>query len=330
MSRQILLAHGGGGRLMRELVEGGIVPALGKGVLERLEDSAVVGEGIVVTTDSYVVKPLFFPGGDIGRLAVSGTVNDLAVTGGKPLYLTFALIIEEGFEVEALERIVASVRQTADEAGAEIVTGDTKVVERGAADGLFINTAGVGRLLRRFDIGSVRPGDKVIVNGPIGEHGLAVMSLRANLGFEGELKSDAAPLFGMVEPLLRSGLDIRFMRDPTRGGVAACLNELAQGAGVGVVLQEESLPVTAPVRAACELLGLDPLYAANEGKVIVVASADCADEVVRILALSPYGRAARIIGEVVEDAQKLVILRTRIGGERIVDMPYGEELPRIC
>lgn len=315
---------------MRELIEGSFVPILGRETLGQLDDGAVLDGSLVFTTDSYVVKPLFFPGGDIGRLAVSGTVNDIAVSGGKPLYMSFSVIVEEGFEVDELEKILASARATADEARIEIVTGDTKVAERGSADGLFINTSAIGKLIRPLSPENVSVGDMVIINGPIAEHGIAVMSMRERLGFKGELRSDVAPLSAVLEELLLSRCEIHFMRDPTRGGISACLNEVARQAEVGILIEEQSLPIGREVKSACELLGLDPLDVANEGKVLIFAPPEAVECVLSVLRSSEHGREARVIGQVVQDSQRLVILRTRIGGERIVDMPYGDELPRIC
>ncbi|KPJ60204.1 MAG: hydrogenase expression/formation protein HypE [Latescibacteria bacterium DG_63] len=331
----IRLAHGSGGKLTHDLVERMFLPRFRNAVLEELADAARVAIGglrLAFTTDSYVVKPLFFPGGDIGRLAVSGTVNDLAVVGARPLFVSSALIIEEGIEEELLVRVTDSMHAAAAEAGVEIVAGDTKVVEKGGADGLFINTSGLGVIDGEIDLGPhrVKAGDRVLVSGSVADHGIAVMAARQELGLEPPIETDCAPLGGLVADLLALGQAIRFMRDPTRGGVAMSLNEMALQAEKVVVIDETEVPVKESVRSACELLGFDPLYVANEGKVVAIVAAEAADEAIGILRQHPLGRDARLIGEVADGERPHVVLRTAIGGRRIVDMPVGEQLPRIC
>ena len=333
----ILLAHGGGGVLMRELVEGVIVETLGRPDSETLEDSAVMpweSEGwLALTTDSYVVKPLFFRGGDIGRLAVAGTVNDLAMVGAKPLWLTLSLVIEEGFSIGNLRGILESARQTAEEAQVRIVAGDTKVVERGSADDLFLNTAGVGTVRNDLQISAAnaRPGDVVLLSGRIGDHGIAVLSEREGLEFETPVTSDVAPLAGLVAAMLGAApTGIRSLRDPTRGGISSALNEVASASDVGLVLKEDCIPVQPSVRAACDMLGLDPLAVANEGKLIAVVSTDAAETVLDAMHAHPLGKDAAIVGEVTAKSPGTVVLDTLAGGLRVVDVPYGEQLPRIC
>jgi len=331
--KTLLLAHGGGGTLMRDLIEQVIVPHLPRPDALGLEDSAVlpaVRERIAFTTDSYVVRPLFFPGGDIGRLAVCGTVNDLAMAGAVPKYVSLAFIAEEGLPVAELERILASIQFAAAEAKLEIVTGDTKVVNRGAADGLFVNTAGIGFVPEGRAVGPshVVPGDVVIVNGPIGDHGIAIVSEREGLKFHTPVKSDVAPL-GAVVMRLFDVADVHCLKDPTRGGVAAALNEIATTAGLGICLNEEHLPVRPEVQGACDMLGFDPLYVANEGKVLVVCPPDSERPILQILNEHPLGPAA-VIGQVTASNPGMVTMSTRAGGTRIVDWPYGEQLPRIC
>jgi len=322
---------------MRELIRQEILPALGGDPLAILADSALIGDlppgRLAFTTDSYVVKPLFFPGGDIGRLAVSGTVNDLAVVGARALALSLSFILEEGFPLADFRRVLASVGQTAREAGAPVVTGDVKVVERGGADGLFINTAGVGVVPQGVRLGAerVEPGDAVLLSGPIGNHGVAVLSARQGIAFETTVESDVAPLGGLTEALLAaSGSSVRWMRDPTRGGLAATLAELAEDAEVELTVLEELIPVTAGVRAACELLGLDPLVVANEGKLVAVVSADATEAALTALERHRLGAQAALIGQVSARGRGRVVLQTRAGGRRLVELPYGEELPRIC
>jgi len=334
--RKILLAHGGGGRLTAKLIEDTILPRFRNDVLAELGDSAkldLASGKICFTTDSYVVKPLFFNGGDIGKLAVCGTVNDLAVAGAEPVALSLSLIIEEGFSVETLERILSSAAGTAESAGVSIVTGDTKVVEQGAADGIFINTAGVGVRREGVDLsfGRITPGDKIIVSGTIGDHGMTIMSQREEIKFETLLKSDCAALGGLTAELLKEPGAIKFMRDPTRGGVAATVNEIANSANVSVELKETSLPINPTVQAAADVLGFDLLNIANEGKVIIVADGDSAESLLACCRNHPLGKDAAIIGEVLESHNDPTVeLVTKIGGRRMVQVPYGRELPRIC
>ncbi len=342
---QITLAHGSGGRAMHELIEGLFLEYLRNPLLEALEDQAVfeVGDAagrtrLAFTTDSYVVTPIFFPGGDIGRLAVCGTVNDLCVSGARPLYLSAAFILEEGFPVEELRRILASMRAAAEEAGVSVVTGDTKVVQKGSADKLFINTAGIGIIESSVRISAARAqvGDKVILSGTIGDHGTTIMIARGELELETDIESDAAPLNSLVREMLEevartADVDaIHCLRDPTRGGVATTLNEIALGSEVCIEIQEDRIPVREEVHGACEILGLDPLYVANEGKLIAIVAAEVADRVVARMREHAYGRDAGIIGEVKAEPQGIVAMRTGFGGTRIVDMLVGEQLPRIC
>jgi len=329
---RILLAHGGGGALTHELIEKVFAPAFDLGTLE---DSAVVefaGQRLAFTTDSYVVKPYLFPGGDIGKLAVCGTVNDLAVQGAQPLWLSLGMILEEGLPLADLQKIVASIKTTAEEVGVKVVTGDTKVVERGKCEGLYINTAGIGRVVTEQPLGSsqVRPGDTVVVSGLLGEHGVAVMSRREGIAFQTSVVSDCAPLWQLVKTVVDSGAEVHAMRDPTRGGLAATVCDFARVSQVGIRLQETALPVSPAVRGACDLLGLDPLSIANEGKLVVVCRGADAERVVQAMRSVPIGRGAVVVGEVIEKPKGLALLRTAIGGERIIDMPTGEDLPRIC
>ncbi len=327
---RILLAHGGGGSLTHELIERVFAPAFG---METLEDSAVRefgGQKLAFTTDSYVVKPYFFPGGDIGKLAVCGTVNDLAVQGAQPLWLSLGMILEEGLPLADLEKIVASIKVTAAEVGVTVVTGDTKVVERGKCEGIYINTAGVGRVVAEVSCARIQVGDVVIVSGNLGEHGVAVMSQRAGISFQTSVVSDCAPLWSLVKTVIDTGAEIHAMRDPTRGGLAITVCDFSSAARVGMRLEETALPVSREVRGACDLLGLDPLSIANEGKVVVVCPSADAGRVVSAMQVHPLGRNARVIGEVIEQPKGMALLRTTIGGERIIDMPTGEDLPRIC
>lgn len=332
---KITLAHGSGGKLTHELVKQLFLPNFNNVALSQLSDSALLplnGMKLAFTTDSYVVKPLFFPGGDIGKLAVSGTINDLAVAGARPMFLSAGFIIEEGLEMSLLEKVVRSMKETAAGSGVDIVTGDTKVVEKGSADNLYINTCGIGIVDDRTNLSpsSIEAGDKIIVSGTIGDHGLAVLSERESLGFNPLIQSDCAPLSGMIGKLIASGANIKFMRDPTRGGLATTLNEIVNPQKYGIVIEEQSIPMNDGVRALCEILGYDPLYIANEGKVVVVASADDAVKIRDILREDDLGKDAEIIGNVVEDTRGKVCLKTVIGGTRIVDMLMGDQLPRIC
>jgi hydrogenase expression/formation protein HypE len=331
----ITLADGAGGIASRRLVEGLFLEELRNPLLEPLGDAAVVGTNgtrFAVTTDSYVVRPLRFPGGDIGELAVNGTVNDLAVSGAVPLALAAGFVLEEGFPVEELRAIVASMGRAALAAGVAVAAGDTKVVERGAADGLYVTTTGIGLLDLRAVLGPerVRPGDRVLLSGGIAEHGIAVMLARGDLALQLGVESDTAPLNGVAAALCSLGPELRWMRDPTRGGVATTLNELSRSAGLGIVLEEEAIPVRDDVRAACELLGIDPLHVANEGKLVAVVSAAAADEALALLRSHPLGAAAALVGAIEEDEDALVLARTPYGGSRIVDMLVGDPLPRIC
>lgn len=334
MEDRILLAHGSGGRLAHELVEKSFVKVLANPLLNKLDDSAVfeLSGRLAFTTDSYVVSPIFFPGGDIGRLAVCGTVNDLAMSGARPLYLSLAFIIEEGLALSELEKIVSSVREAAQEAEVKIVTGDTKVVPRGSADRLFINTAGVGLIPDGVDIAGdkARPGDKVILNGAIGDHGIAVMSQREGLSFSTSLKSDCAPLGGLVAEMLGASRNINCLRDPTRGGLATTLNELARQSKVSIRIEEAKIPVREEVLGACEMLGFDPLYVANEGKLVAIVPPADADKILKVMKKNKYGKEAVIIGEVVAAPPGRVVMKTVLGAHRIVDMLVGDLLPRIC
>ena len=331
----VLLAHGSGGTMSRDLVEKRLLPSIANAILSRLDDSAVIEAPgrLAFTTDSYTVDPLFFPGGNIGRLAVSGTINDLSMVGATPLYLSLALIIEEGLPFGILDRVMRSVRDTCAEAHVSIVTGDTKVVNRGTADKLFINTAGIGVIAEGLDISGsrARPGDRILLSGVIAEHGVAIMSSREGLSFSSEIRSDCAPLNEMVNAILEAaGESIHSLRDPTRGGLATTLNELANQSGTSFLIEEASIPVSDDVRGACEMLGLDPLYVANEGKLVAVVSPEGAERVLSTLRSHHLGLHAAVIGEVVEGKPGRVMMRTRIGPTRLVGMLTGELLPRIC
>jgi len=330
-----LLGHGGGGALTRALIDTLLLPRLNNPALAPLDDSAVLpaaGEPLAFTTDSYVIAPRFFPGGDIGRLAVFGTANDLAMQGAEPRWLSLGLILEEGLPLAELERVIDSVKVAATTAGLTIVTGDTKVVEHGRCDGLYINTAGIGRVLARRPLGaaSVRAGDDLVVSGPLGEHGIAVLSQRPGIAFATRVVSDAAPLWPMVRDLLHSGAEVHALRDLTRGGLAAAVCDWARAASVGIRLDERAVPVGPEVRGACDLLGLDPLTIANEGKFLVSCPPGSTAAVLAALQRHPLGRQARVIGQASARPAGRVVMRTPIGGERIVDMPTGEDLPRIC
>ncbi|MDP2949871.1 MAG: hydrogenase expression/formation protein HypE [Chloroflexota bacterium] len=336
---KILLAHGSGGRLSHDLVAREFLPPWANPILDQLNDSAVFalskdggGPRLAFTTDSYVVKPLFFKGGDIGRLAVCGTVDDLAMVGATPLYLSASFVIEEGLPLATMRTVVQSMRQAAAEAGVQIVTGDTKVVESGAADGLFVNTAGLGLLPPGVEIGGdrARLGDAVILSGSIGDHGIAVLSQREGLEFEAPVASDVAPLNGLVAAMLAASPRIHVLRDPTRGGLATSLNEIAQQSGVGIEIDERKIPLKDGVWAACEMLGFDPLYVANEGKLVAVVASEDAETVLAAMRSTRYGEEAAIIGEVVAEPAGKVLMKTGIGGTRIVHMLVGEMLPRIC
>ena len=307
-------------------------------ILDELTDSAVISKlpdgdyDICFTTDSYVVNPLFFPGGDIGKLAVCGTVNDLAVVGAQPLYISCGFIIEEGLDYDTLAKIVESMAEVAKREGIKIVTGDTKVVEKHSADKLFINTSGIGLKPKQLQLGTqyVRPGDKVIINGTIGEHELAILLARGEFEFEARIQTDCAALTGLIQDVLKVTDKVKFMRDPTRGGLATTLNELVSGMGFGILIHETRIPVRDEVRAICEILGYDPLYLANEGKVVIVVAQEAAEPVLHVMREHPLGKDSQIIGEVVDEPKGKVILRTEIGGHRIIDMLTGVQLPRIC
>jgi hydrogenase expression/formation protein HypE len=334
MDDSILLAHGSGGKLSHELVEKNFLPFLANPALNKLDDSAVFEASgrLAFTTDSYVVNPIFFPGGDIGKLAVCGTVNDLAMNGARPLYLSLSAIIEEGFLLSELEQIVQSIKKAAEEAEVSIIAGDTKVVNRGQADKLFITTSGVGIISPGVDISgaNARAGDKVLLSGTIGDHGMAVMSQREGLKFSTTLESDCAPLNKLVYQMLEVSSNVHCLRDPTRGGLATTLNELARQSKAGIVVEEAKIPVKEEVKAACELLGLDPIYVANEGKLVAVVDPADADKILAQMRQNGYGRDAAIIGEVTKEHLGKVVMKTKLGPSRIVDMLSGELLPRIC
>ena len=330
---KILLAHGSGGKLMHDLIES-FLPDLANPILEKLDDSAVFEASgrLAFTTDSYTVNPLFFPGGDIGKLAVCGTVNDLAMSGATPLYLSLAFIIEEGMPVADLKKIITSIRKAAEEADVKIVTGDTKVVNQSTADKLFINTAGVGKVPEGVDISAAnaKVGDKIIVSGNVGDHGIAVLSQREGLKFHTPVPSDCAPLNGLVAEMLKASKDIHCLRDPTRGGLAVTLNDFARQSKVGIIIDETKIPVNKAVLAACELLGFDPLHIANEGKLAAAVAPGDADAVLAAMKRNKYGKNAAIIGDVVKEYPGQVVMKTSLGASRIIDVPVGELLPRIC
>jgi len=332
----VLMAHGGGGRLTQMLIERFFVPEFDNDALRSLHDGAlldVAGGRLAFSTDSYVISPLFFPGGDIGSLAVHGTINDLAMCGARPLCLSAAFIIEEGLPMEDLWRLTRSMKRAADDAGVPIVTGDTKVVDRGKGDGVFINTAGIGVVPAEVEVAPsrARPGDVVLVSGTLADHGVAIMSVREGLEFETTLASDSAPLHRLVSAVLEAGGErVHVLRDPTRGGMASALNEIAAQAGVGVTLDERRLPLRDEVRGACEILGLDPLYVANEGKLLAIVERDVAEALLAVMRRDPLGGDAAIVGEVVDEHPGRVWLRSSVGGTRVVDMLSGEQLPRIC
>ena len=332
---RVLLGHGSGGRLGAELVRDVFLPAFQNAALAKLDDQAIVninGSRIAITTDSFVVNPLFFPGGDIGSLAVHGTINDLAMGGAQPLFLSAAFIIEEGFSMESLQRVVSSLQRAAEEAGVEVVTGDTKVVEKGKGDGLFINTTGIGVVPDGVELSAdrARPGDKVLLSGSIGDHGIAILAQREGLEFESTIESDSTALHKLVAEMLRATTAIRCMRDPTRGGLSSTLNEIAERSRVSIELREQSVPIREDVKGACEMLGLDPLYVANEGKLVAIVAPEAADELLVAIRQHALGKQAQIIGTVNEDNPGLVTMRTILGTTRIVDMLSGDQLPRIC
>jgi hydrogenase expression/formation protein HypE len=337
---RVNLSHGGGGRAMRRLVDEVFVRAFDNPMLNALEDQATValsdlathGDRLAFTTDTYVVDPLFFPGGDIGKLAVAGTVNDLAMSGARPLFLSCGVVLEEGLPIETLHRVAASMKQMADRAGVRIVTGDTKVVERGAADKMFINTSGIGVVPAGISVSAAnaRPGDVVIVNGVLGDHGIAILIARNQLALEADIQSDCQPLDGIAAAMLSCYRNIHCLRDATRGGVATVLNEFAQSSNVGIRISEPDVPLREEVKGACEILGLDPLYLANEGKLVAIVPRDGARAVLAAMRAHPSGTGTAIIGEVTDEHPGMVTMQTTFGGERIVDMLVGEQLPRIC
>lgn len=333
--KEIVLAHGSGGKLTHQLIQKLFLPAFKNDLLEPLHDGAVFsvnGTSFAFSTDSFVVNPIFFPGGDIGKLAVCGTVNDLAMCGARPLYLSVGMILEEGVAMDEVARVVRSMRETADAAGVALVTGDTKVVDRGKGDKIFINTSGLGVVENGVKIHPNRAqiGDKILINGKIAQHGIAIMSVREGLEFESEIVSDCAALNGLVAALLKVCPDVHVLRDPTRGGVTSVMNEIAEQARVGVRLDEAKIPISEEVKGACEILGLDPLYVANEGKVIAFVPPESAETVLAVMRAHPLGKDSTLIGEVVDDHPGMVTMKTRVGGSRVVDMLSGEQLPRIC
>lgn len=332
---EIVLAHGSGGKLSHQLMEKMVLPQFQNELLSPLHDGAIFslgGERIAFSTDSYVVNPIFFPGGDIGKLAVHGTVNDLAMCGARPLYLSVGFILEEGLPMEEFWRVVQSMREAAATAGVKLVTGDTKVVDRGKADKIFINTSGIGVVPGGVNISPLRaqPGDKIIISGAMAVHGIAIMSVREGLEFETEIASDTAPLNDLVEVILAASKGVHVLRDPTRGGITSALTEIAQAAKVGMLLDEARIPISEEVKGACEILGLDPLYVANEGKLIAIVTPADAEPVLAAMRSHTLGKESAIIGEVVADHPGFVTMTTRVGGKRVVDMMSGEQLPRIC
>ena len=332
---RVLLAHGGGGRLTKELIAQVFLPCLSNPKLDALDDAALLdleSGGWALTTDTYVVSPLFFPGGDIGKLAVCGTINDLAVKGARPLWMSLGVVLEEGLAMSDLRRVAESIGYWAKSEGVAVVTGDTKVVERGRCDGIYLNTAGIGRLATPLPLGpaSIQPGDSVMVSGHLGDHGVAVMGRRSGITFSPEVPSDCAPLWGLVNAVIAAGCTIHAMRDLTRGGLAGALCDLAEISKLGMRVWEGKVPVRSAVKGACDLLGLDPLNVANEGTLVIFCPADEAGGVLSAMRSHPFGRSAAVIGEVCEEPRGTVLLASTIGGERIVDMPTGEDLPRIC
>ncbi|MBU3914176.1 hydrogenase expression/formation protein HypE [bacterium] len=332
---KIKLAHGSGGKLSQELFQEVFQKQFSNRFLNEVHDGAILEIGgckLAFSTDTFVVNPIFFPGGNIGDLAVNGTVNDIAMCGAKPMYLSAGFILEEGFDIESLKIIVASMRKAGDKAGVLLVTGDTKVVENGSADGIFINTTGIGLIYENVNISprNATEGDAVILSGRIADHGIAVMSKRQGLEFETDILTDSAPLNKLVEAILEASNEVRVLRDPTRGGIAATLNEIAEAAGKGIFLYEESIPIDKQVKAVSSMLGLDPLYIANEGKLLAIVGKDSADKVLSVMRSRPEGRESAIIGRVVSEYKGKVVMKTTIGTKRVVDMPSGEQLPRIC
>jgi hydrogenase expression/formation protein HypE len=333
--KTIVLGHGSGGKLTHQLIQKLIVPAFRNPILETQHDGAVLSMGgarVAFSADSYVVNPIFFPGGNIGDLAINGTVNDLAMCGARPQYLSASFIIEEGLAVDDFWRILCSMKEAADRAGVALVTGDTKVIDRGKGDKIFVNTSGIGIIPEgvTIDASLAKPGDAIIVSGPVGSHGMAIMSVREGLEFETPIESDTAALNGLVEAIVGVSNAVHVLRDPTRGGVASALNEIAEKSGYGITISEASIPICSEVQGACEILGLDPLYVANEGRLLVFVDPKDVEKVLGAMRAHMRGRESVIIGEVVQDHGGLVVMKTRIGGSRIVDMLSGEQLPRIC
>ena len=335
-NEQIVMGHGAGGRMTHQLIQKAFMPAFDNFALRAGDDAAVLepatGVQLSISTDAHVVWPLFFPGGDIGRLAVCGTVNDVAMLGATPLYLTAGFILEEGLSIETLQRVIASMKAAAQEANVQIVAGDTKVVQKGKADGLYITTAGVGLVRPNLKIGGAqaKPGDVVIFSGSIGDHGIAVLGARGELGFQSSIQSDVAPLNHLIDAMLDASQNVHVLRDPTRGGLGTTLNEIASQSNVGIVLNEQTIPVHSDVSAACEMLGFDPLYIANEGKLIAMVAPEDAEAVIKAMRQTRYGEGAVIIGEVTAEPRGRVLMKTAIGSQRVVDMLAGEMLPRIC
>lgn len=335
-NEQIVMGHGAGGRMSHQLIQKAFVSAFKNTALNAGDDAALVEPGLrqklSISTDAHVVSPLFFPGGDIGKLAVCGTVNDVAMLGAKPLYLTAGFILEEGLPMDTLKRVVESMRLAAEEAGVQIVAGDTKVVQKGKADGMYITTAGVGVVREDVNVSgaNAKPGDVVILSGTIGDHGIAVLGARGELGFESSLQSDVAPLNHLIAAMLDASPNIHVLRDPTRGGLATTLNEIAVQSNAGILLKEDTIPVHPEVNAACEMLGFDALYVANEGKLVAIVGADDAEKVLSAMKSTKYGEGAVVIGEVVAEPKSRVLLKTVLGSTRVVDMLAGEMLPRIC
>lgn len=335
-NEQIVMGHGAGGRMSHQLIQKAFVSAFKNTALNAGDDAALVEPGLrqklSISTDAHVVSPLFFPGGDIGKLAVCGTVNDVAMLGAKPLYLTAGFILEEGLPMDTLKRVVESMRLAAEEAGVQIVAGDTKVVQKGKADGMYITTAGVGVVREDVNVSgaNAKPGDVVILSGTIGDHGIAVLGARGELGFESSLQSDVAPLNHLIAAMLDASPNIHVLRDPTRGGLATTLNEIAVQSNAGILLKEETIPVHPEVNAACEMLGFDALYVANEGKLVAIVPQEDAKKVLAVMKSTKYGEGAVVIGEVVAEPKSRVLLKTVLGSTRVVDMLAGEMLPRIC
>lgn len=333
--KEIVLAHGSGGKLSQRLIQDVVLPCFHNELLAPLHDGAVFPLGssrVAFSTDSYVINPIFFPGGDIGKLAVHGTINDLAMCGARPLYLSVGFILEEGMAMEDFCRIVQSMREAADAANVQLVTGDTKVVDRGKADKIFINVSGIGEVPEGINIhpANARPGDKVIVSGAIAMHGIAILSVREGLDFETEIASDTAPLNSLVKAIFQTGKEVHVLRDPTRGGITSALTEIAQTAQMGIRLDEAAIPIDEEVKAVCEILGLDPLYVANEGKLLAIVPADASEAVLAAMRAHPLGQRSAIIGEITTTHPGFVMMKTRVGGTRVVDMLSGEQLPRIC